>query len=328
MFISPTVVGDALIVGSCAGSVYALDRTSGTPLWIYDTSADGQPAQFHGEPLVIGDHVVIPADSDPKGHLYSFAIKTGDLSWKIPFDQGVATTPLLVDGRIVAVSARGEVVAVDPADGKVAWRVAPAGMLKPLPYTPSPASQSKRIFVADNADKLFALDAVSGAILWQKTLSARATTALVVVGSSLILGTADGYLNWVATDSGQVKKRVQLGEGSPFGTPILAAPLLFVLAAGTNGSLLAFDADSGAVRWRQQTPKEWTTYRPLLAGSTVIVGSTEKNLCAFDRTSGEVRWCRSVGQVPRGLGISGDGALYAGSLSGVVQAFRMPDAGR
>jgi outer membrane protein assembly factor BamB len=53
------------------------------------------------------------------------------------------------------------------------------------------------------------------------------------------------------------------------------------------------------------------------------VGSEEKDLCAFDRTSGEVRWCRSVGQVPRGLGISDDGILYVGSLSGVVQAFRL-----
>ena len=65
---------------------------------------------------------------------------------------------------------------------------------------------------------------------------------------------------------------------------------------------------------------------PLVTGSTVIVGSEEKDLCAFNRDDGALRWCRSVGQIPRGLGISADGILYVGSLSGVVQAFRI-DAG-
>jgi len=43
-------------------------------------------------------------------------------------------------------------------------------------------------------------------------------------------------------------------------------------------------------------------YRPLVTGPNVIAGSEEKNLCAFDRASGNVQWCRSVGQIPPGLG--------------------------
>ena len=323
MFVSPTVVGDAVILGSCAGTLYALDRTTGSPIWLYDTGADGSAAQFHGEPLLIGDRIIIPTDSDPKGHLYSFDAASGDLLWKLPFIQGVATTPLLIDGRVVAVSAEGEVVAVDPKSGEIVWQEIPAGALKPLPAIPSPTFSAKRIFFADNTAKLLALDAATGATVWRKTLPARTSTALVVVGEMLVLGTEDGYMNWIALDSGDVKKRIRLEEGHPYGTPILASPLLFVLAAGAKGNLIALDAQSGAIKWKQETPKEWTTYRPLVAGSTVIVGSEEKNLCAFDRASGEVRWCRSVGQIPRGLGISSDGILYVGSLSGVVQAFRI-----
>ena len=320
MFVSPTVVGDALIVGSCAGSVYAFDRMTGKPIWRYDTKADGSPAQFHGEPLILGKRVVIPSDSEPKGHLYSFDVASGDLLWKLPFDRGVAATPLLVNGRIVVVSAQGEVVAVEPTRGNVVWHEALAGA-----YALSPAYAAKRVFVADNVDKVLALDAATGATKWRTTVAARPNTALVVVGRTLVIGTADGYLNWIALDSGKVKKRLRL-DGMPYGTPILASPLLFVLTAGAKGNLIALDAESGAVRWSRETPKEWTTYRPLLTGSTVIVGSEEKDLCAFDRGDGALRWCRSVGQVPRGLGISADGILYVGSLSGVVQAFRV-DAG-
>jgi outer membrane protein assembly factor BamB len=326
VFVSPTVVGKAVILGSCAGSLYTLDRTTGAPIWLYDTSADGSAAQFHGEPLLLGDRVIIPTDSDPKGHLYSFDIASGDLLWKVAFNQGVSATPLLIDGRVVAVSAEGEVVAVDPKNGAAVWHSAPAGTLKPLPYIPSPAYAANRIFVADNTTNLFSLDATTGATLWRKTLPARTNTALVVAGKTVVLGTEDGYLNWIAIDSGDVRKRVRFEEGRPYGTPILASPLLFVLAAGAKGTLLALDAESGAIRWKQETPKEWTTYRPLVTGSTVIVGSTEKNLCAFDRLSGETRWCRAIGQTPRGLGISSDGILYVGSLSGVVQAYRINTA--
>lgn len=323
MFVSPTVVGGGVILGSCAGSLYALDRMTGRPIWLYDTKADGSAAQFHGEPLLLGDRVIIPTDSDPRGYLYSFDTASGDLVWKLPFDQGVATTPLLIDGRVIAVSAKGEIVAVDPKSGQVAWHEVPAGTLRELPFIPSPAYAGKRVLFADNTDKILALDATTGKTVWRKTLAARPNTALVVIGNTVVLGTADGYLNWIAIDSGEVKKRIRLEAGHPYGTPIFASPLLFVLAAGVKGNLVALDAESGAIRWKQQTPKEWTTYRPLLTGAMIIVGSTEKNLCAFDRTNGELRWCRSVGQVPRGLGMANDGILYVGSLSGVVQAFRI-----
>jgi len=326
VFISPTVVGHAVIVGSCAGAAYALNRKTGKPIWSYDTRADGSAAQFHGEPLLLNGRVVVPTDADPKGHIYAFDSASGDLLWKVAFDQGVATTPLLIDGRIVAVSAEGEVVAVDPAKGEIAWHQTPAGALKPQPYLSSPAYAGKRIFIADNTDKLFALNATTGETIWRKTLPARPTTALVVNGDRLLLATLDGYLNWIATDSGEVKKRVRFDEGRPYGTPILASPLLYVLTAGAKGTLLALDPESGAIQWKRETPKEWTTYRPLVTDSNVIMGSEEKDLCAFDRTSGEVRWRRSVGQIPRGLGVSSDGILYVGSLSGVVQAFPLDAA--
>lgn len=322
MFVSPTVVGDAVIVGSCAGSLYSLDRTTGEPVWLYDTSVDGPPAQFHGEPLLLGDRVVIPTDSNPEGHLYSFDTASGEVLWKVPFAGGVATTPLPIDDRLVVVSAQGEVAAIEPESGKVLWRVTPAGALKSSPYIPSPARAADRVLVADNTNQILALDSKDGATVWRKTLSGRANTSLVVTGEHVVVGTADRYLNWIAVKTGEVTKRVQL-EGIPYGTPVPSRALLLVLVSGGTSRLVALDAATGAVRWEQETPEEWTTYRPLVTGSVVIVGNDGKDLCAFDRDDGERRWCRPAGQTPRGLGISDDGILYVGSLSGVVQAFRV-----
>jgi outer membrane protein assembly factor BamB len=226
--------------------------------------------------------------------------------------------------RLVVVSAQGEVAAIESKSGKVLWRKTPVGVLKTIPFIVSPARAADRILVADNTNQLLALDSKNGAPLWRKTLSGRASASLVVAGENVIAGTADGSLNWIAVKTGEVKKRVQLG-GIPYGTPVRSGPLLLVLVSRGKSRLVALDAATGAVRWEQETPKEWTTYRPLVTGSVVIVGNDEKSLCAFDRASGKRRWCRPVGQTPRGLGISRDGVLYVGSLSGVVQAFRVTE---
>src|SRR5687768_7654687 len=100
------------MIGSCAGSLYALDRTSGKPIWLYPTAADGTSAEFHGEPLLIGRSIVVPTDADPNGYLYSFDIKSGDVQWKIAFPEGIVTSPLLIGDRIVVVSALGTVASI------------------------------------------------------------------------------------------------------------------------------------------------------------------------------------------------------------------------
>ncbi|HEX2121302.1 MAG TPA: PQQ-binding-like beta-propeller repeat protein, partial [Thermoanaerobaculia bacterium] len=248
-----------------------------------------------------------------------------ELLWKVPFAHGVATTPLLMDDRLVVVSAQGEVAAVEPKSGKVLWRVAPAGVLKSIPYIVSPARAAGRVFVADNTNQILALSSGDGATLWRKTLTGRANTSLVVIGEHLVVGTTDRYLNWIAVKTGEIKKRVPLG-GIPYGTPVSSGALLFVLVSTGKSRLVALDTATGAVRWEQETPKEWSTYRPLVTGSVVIVGNDDNDLCAFDRADGKRRWCRPVGQTPRGLGISRDGILYVGSLSGIVQAFRIGSA--
>lgn len=316
-----------MIIGSCSGSLYALDRATGDPVWVYDTRADGSPAEFHGEAVLLGDRLIVPTDTQPKGHLYSFDLASGELLWKLPFPSGVATTPLLVGDRLYAVSVEGDVVSVEPKSGRIVWRVTPAGALKPRPF-PSLAYAPKRILVADNTNQVLALDPANGATLWRKTLSGRANASLIVVGDEVVVGTADGYLHWLAVQSGEVKKRMKL-EGMPYGTPVRSDGLLFVLVSTGKSKLIALDVKSHEVRWEQETAKEWTTFRPLVAGSLVMAGNEDQELCAFDRTSGERKWCRKVGQTPRGLGLSADGILYVGSVRGLVQAFRInPAAGR
>jgi outer membrane protein assembly factor BamB len=321
VFISPAVVGNAVMIGSCAGTLYALDRTKGTPIWSYDTKADGEAAQFHGELLLIGDTIVVPTNTDGDGNVYAFDVRTGDLRWKATFKFGVATAPLLVSGRVIVAAANGDVAAIEPKTGKIAWKVSPAGPIKQSPNVPSPAAIGDRILVADNTGKMFGLDASSGKTVWTTPLAALPNTSLTVIGKSVVVGTVDNFLNWIEPGSGAITRRTRL-TGFGFGTVISAPPLLLVLVKGSTAKLVALDAETGALRWEKETPREWETFRPLVTGSVVIAGNEEKEVCAFNRSDGALRWCRSIGQIPRGLGTAGD-TLYVGTLSGKVQVYRI-----
>ena len=186
---------------------------------------------------------------------------------------------------------------------------------------PSPAAADGRIFFADSAGRVFALDQVTGKTIWRRELSSRVNTSLLVIGKTVVAGTSDGYLVRLAVDTGEVASRLKLA-GLPYGTPISSPPLLFMLVKSDQANLVALDTTTGKIRWQRATPKEWTTYRPLVVGMSVIVGSEDKDLCAFDVADGSPRWCRVVGGVPRGLGISDERVLYVGTLAGRVSAYR------
>jgi eukaryotic-like serine/threonine-protein kinase len=311
-------------IGSCAGTLYLLKRDTGEPLWSYDARGDGAEPQFHGEPRVLGDALIIPTDAEKNGYVYSFDARTGDLRWKVPFKGGVAATPLLVGKQLVVVAVEGTVAAIDPSSGDVAWRVSPSGATTSPPWVPSPAAADGRIFVADNTGKVFALDAATGKRIWRKELSSRVNTSMLVIGKTVVAGTSDGYLVRLASDTGEIATRLKL-PGLPYGTLISSPPLLLMLVKGDAANLIAFDTGADKIRWQQRTPKEWTTYRPLVVGATVLVGSEDKELCAFDLSDGGERWCRAVAGVPRGLGISSDRILYVGTLGGRVSAYRFDD---
>lgn len=321
MFVSPAVAGGRVIVASCAGSVYALDRTSGEPAWTYDTAADGPRTEFHGDAVFAGRTLVLPSDGDPSAHLYAFDAATGEVQWRMPFEGGVATTPLLAGRAVIVAGAAGKLARIDLETGKAAWTASPAGVRPLIPRIPAPTADARRVYFASNDAKLFALDAAKGDVLWKQDLPARINSSLALHDGLLYGGASDGHLYVFDPASGEVRQRIPLG-GTAYGTLVVTPPLLVMLVNGNPARLVALDLTTHKVRWEHSTPREWTTMKPLIHDGAVIAGTEEKELCAFALATGEKRWCTPVPQIPRGLGTAG-GVLYVGTLNGKVLAYRL-----
>ena len=163
------------------------------------------------------------------------AVNVGRLgfAWEYPLGtiRGQEATPLVIDGVMYTSGTWGYVYAVDAATGRELWR-----------YDPKAAPQAARnpccdlvnrgvavwhgkVYVASVDGRLHALDAATGAKLWEAdtithhTLPYSSTGAPQIAGAVVVIG-----------NSGS-----DMGRG------------------GVRGYVSAYDVDSGALRWRFYT---------------------------------------------------------------------------
>lgn len=317
MFVTPAVAGTTLYVGSCSGRFYSLDLATGADRWVYDTSADGSPAQFHGDVLIDGTWLFVGADAQPVGHLYAFDTASGRVAWKLPFPGGVPASVLGRSGVVYAQAAGGEVWAVEAATGELVWLHGALGPGAASQRQVDPLLAGDRLVVGWPSGDVEALDPATGDLQWSARIGQRLNTSLAEVGGHVVVGAVDGKLHALALADGRPRPPIDLG-GLPYGDLVATGGCLLVLHSGDGHSLSCLDAARGASVWRRDFASEIGTFRPLVLGNTVVVGYAGR-LVGITLEDGADAWSCAVDGVPRGLNADGD-RLYIGMQSGTVTA--------
>lgn len=299
---------------------FAFERGTGRVLWKYDTRQDGEPAQFHGDPLLTEDLVVTGSDSTAAGYVYAFERKTGTLRWKTAVG-GLESDLLRAGGTAFGTTSEGSLVALELATGKVIWRV--ESRKEPSRRVRAPALSGDRIFFPGLDGKVYAVQAATGEVLWQRDLGSPITTALLLAEGHLFAGALNHRLYRLNPRTGEITAEHDAGD---FPHSVLTF---------ANGSLVALVGEKGIlgldlglnIRWTRTASVPWSTLRPLVLGDTVLVGNDARELLALRLADGTPAWSRRIGGVPRGL--SRDGSmLFVGTLEGAVLAYEHPQAGK
>jgi serine/threonine-protein kinase len=322
VFSTPTVVGDRLLVGSCAGVFYALAADSGSVLWRHDVAADSVHREFHGDPLVTDDLVVIGTDAQfgKPGYIYALETRTGGLRWKLEAGNGARSDVVTRGGRGYAVSLADELLAFDLTTGRLAWRFAAGGDPESF-RSGSLALAGDRVVFAGKDGVVHGLEADSGAVVWTYDLRYPGTTWPVVVGGRVWVASGEGHLHALDPARGTSLLRVAL-PGGPYRGPMIALGDSLMLLQGP-GSVTCVETDSGRVRWTASARREWSSSRPRPWGDMVLVGADDGELVALALADGRARWSHRLASAVRGIG-AGGGLLFVGTYRGKVHALEAP----
>lgn len=271
--VAPAVVADRVIGADAYGVVQAHDRFSGKRLW---QAKVGDP---DGEPF------------------YRFWDRR---------DPGFVTGAVGAgDGNVLIGTTRGEVIALDVADGAERWRTPTASEV----LTP-PATGGSLVFAQTSDGRLMAMEGASGTMRWSfdtqvPILTLRGTATPVFADGVVYSGFASGKVSAVRADNGQPlwEQRVQLPEGRSEldrMVDIDAAPLVDggnVYAVSYQGRLVALRRTDGALVWDFET----SSYVDLASGyGNVYVVDEHGVVTAIDRGSADVVWAQD-GLKNRGL---------------------------
>ena len=185
--------------------IRALDKKSGFVKWAYDIHKDGEQSQFHGDPLVTDEFVVIGTDGKI-GHVYAFERAAGTVRWKYKVnEQGVASDVVRLGHDIYFVTLGNELVCLDLESGKTKWSFHSSYSGQDVCLScSSPAVSAGRVYFGGLDGFAYALDAQSGKLIWKRDLAAKVTTSAEIRGHDLYVGTAKRHLYRLNTDSGEV----------------------------------------------------------------------------------------------------------------------------
>lgn len=294
-------------------------------MWSYDTRTDGGPFSFHGDPLLLGDAVLIVADRgcQTAGYVYAFSQQTGKLLWK--FRAAAPATNLLHAGDSLIFGTRtGEWDSIVTTSGAARWQFKEAMPDTECDFPRMPATDGVRAFLASHAGALYTVDARSGRELRKTQLASPVTTGLFMFKDVLYFGTKDGRLHGINPANGESLVDRQMpavlsGRFSWQGDHEYA--FAFSPQKDKRGMLLAFSDEFEHILWSQPAEREWTSEQPYLWKDWVVAGNCRGDIVAYRRTDGKLAWSDHVNGCVRSFGDDGS-TLYIGVVQGTVYAYR------
>lgn len=240
---APTAVGDRLWIGSLDSFGVTLDPKTGEELGVYEgdftfeaaaLAVDGKLAfeeTAHTGPARLSRlHVIDPVTLQP--------------IWNHDYPGGDGCTPA-TDGERIFVHAVAGLVALNVGDGSIAWQHDRPARRQPSGVVVAAGRVIIQSLERPPSGYLTALDAATGAVLWDELLPMRLLGGFALTESALFAISGNGKLQRRDPATGALSWETALPGRSETG-PVVGAGHVFV--AG-YGFVAAFDRETGEQVW-------------------------------------------------------------------------------
>jgi polyvinyl alcohol dehydrogenase (cytochrome) len=214
----PTVFGGRVLVGSEAGTVYALDALTGCVRWQFKAEAGVRSAVVVGRLAGDGPPRYAAYFGDVRANVYGVDLATGEQIWTLKVDDHATARitggTTLFEGRLyVPVSSVEEVPGARPNYPCCTFR-----------------------------GSVVAIDATSGKQIWKTFTIADAPAIVGKNAAGTPLWKPAGAAIWAAPTIDAARRRVYVATGNAYTEP----------AAPTSDAVMAMALDTGAVQWVSQ----------------------------------------------------------------------------
>lgn len=235
----PLVAGERVFVLGVDRAVHAFDAVDGRRLWVLQRPSD--PLTL-AQPSVVGAfrNTLLVAQGprlagvDPlRGTLqWETAIATPRGSNEVERLADLVGPMVRVGDRVCMRAFQNAVGCADAARGATLWSRNSGG-------TTALAGDAERVFGADASDRVTAWRATTGDVLWtnEKFLN-RGFSGGVAVGPVVVFGDREGFVHFLAADTGVPQLRLPTDGQPVIGTPVVSGQTLVVTTAA--GGLFGF----------------------------------------------------------------------------------------
>lgn len=269
------------------------------------------------------------------GRLHALDAATGQRLWAKP-DSALTgdwtfTSPAVADGVVYLGINRpaAEVWAFDAVTGATRWRTG-ASVSN---INGSPTVADGRVYVATTEDQVLALDAATGARIWDaKPNGGRGSgfySSPTVADGKVFAASLNHRVYALDAATGAVLWSFQT-SGHNSSTPAVSGGTVYF--GSRDGNVYAVDAQTGVQRWKVRYATNIVASfqsSPAIAGGTVYIGTNnDRRVLALDAATGAQRWSVRTGGVVMSSPSVANGVVYIGSNDRSVYALRATNGQR
>ena len=234
---APRVAGGLVLARTADSRIFAFDAADGKRKWVYQRAAASLIIRSPAGMTVHEGHVYAGFSG---GKLVALLLETGALRWEVSVSQPKGATELervsdlsgdpVVAGReVCAASYQGRAACYELANGNQVWA-------REMSTLNGMSLDARYAYVADEKGAVHSLDRTNGRSVWkQDRLAYRELTLALAMGGEVVFGDLQGFVHFVARDSGAF-----IARAATDGSKIRAAPLRLpngVLVQTLNGGL-------------------------------------------------------------------------------------------
>jgi outer membrane protein assembly factor BamB len=276
------------------------------PLWLMLAAANTSAyAQATSSPA---DWTQFHRDNMQRWNPYETVLGVGNvgglqLQWKNPngvFDNSIQSSPAVVNGVVYFGSDDGNFYALKANTGTLLWSFKTSSAV----YS-SPAVVNGVVYFG--SDDLYALNAGTGAKLWNYTTGGIGSSPAVVNGI-VYFGSGDKNVYALNASTGAKLWTFTTGLLIDYSAPAVANGVVYI--SSYDGTTYALNADTGAKVWSYAQQNTLGDCSPTVANGVVYIGPNA--LTALNASTGEKLWSFATGYFESAPAVA-DGVVYVTS---------------